>query len=280
VVLNLLFTQQANAAEGAHGPSLDLAFLRVTAQVTDTVHGPYSALTAACAACHRTHSAQGPSLMVTADDIELCLTCHNGTGSVYNSVEGVIQVNGKTAPSAAGPIALVSQGGPATSAHLIGNAFDAPGGPLSKSALACGDCHDPHGSPNFRMIRTDLTWNNVNTSIAFTATLAHAGTVSETVKYLSGSVTVCTACHIDYGQHSGGKFSDGTRHDVGVKVTSDYTPGNLPLENGKLVCLTCHYAHGTRVTNTAASGLGSTSTALKRQGNWSLCSQCHFDQPE
>ena len=218
--------------------------------------------------------------MVTADDIELCLTCHNGTGSIYNSVEGVIQVKGKTAPSAAGPLGLTSQGGPASSAHLVGSAFDAPGGPLNQSALTCSDCHDPHGSPNFRMIRTDLIRGSMSTTIAFTATVAHVGTVDESVKYLGGSISACTACHVDYAQHSGGKFSNGTRHDVNVKVTEDYTPGDLPLENGKLVCLTCHYAHGTRVTNTAASGLGSTSTALKRLGNWGVCSQCHFDQPQ
>ncbi len=242
-------------------------------------HGQYSALTTTCAACHRTHSAAGPALLISADETALCLTCHNGTGSAYNAALGEITIGGKTAPSAAGPLQLTSEGGSATSAHMLGTPFDIPGGPRATVPLTCDDCHDPHGNGNYRLLRSQMTWNDLMASTNFTATVAHRGTLQEKVTYKGGSNQLCTACHIDYGQHTGGQYSGGTRHVVNVTVDDKHFPADLPLENGKLVCLTCHYAHGTSVTNTTAGGGAQLSTALKRRGDWGVCSQCHFNQP-
>ena len=241
-------------------------------------HGPYSALTDACAACHRTHTAGGRALISSADEIQLCLTCHNGTGSIYNAALGEITAAGKSAPSSAGPLQLTSEDGPATSAHILGTPFDVPGGPRATVSITCEDCHDPHGNTNYRLLRNRMTWNDLNAAVNFTATVTRPGTLQEKVAYKGGSVQLCAACHVDYGRHTGGQFSGGVRHDVNVKVSDKYFPADLPLENGQLVCLTCHAAHGTRVINTAG-GSSSLSTALKRRGDWGVCSQCHFDRP-
>jgi predicted CXXCH cytochrome family protein len=257
-----------------------LSVLGVTQVAADeNPHGQYSALTSTCAACHRAHTSAGTPLLVSADEVTLCLTCHDGTGSTYNSASGEIRVDGKTKPSAAGPLQLTSAGGPATSAHMLGAPYDIPGGPKAKVPLTCGDCHDPHGNSNYRLLRSRLQWNGLNAAINFTATLVQRGTPQETVIYGGGSVQLCAACHVDYAQHAGGQFSGGTRHSVNVKVDDKHFSADLPLENGQVVCLTCHYAHGTRVTNTPGSGLDQMSTALKRRGDWGMCSQCHFDRP-
>ncbi|MBM2826761.1 MAG: hypothetical protein HW403_825 [Dehalococcoidia bacterium] len=54
-------------------------------------HGNYSATTAKCMACHRAHAAQASfRLLFAAVDTktQLCITCHNGTGSVLDVING------------------------------------------------------------------------------------------------------------------------------------------------------------------------------------------------
>jgi len=52
--------------------------------VTDTIHGPYSLTTDACAICHRTHAGQAPKLLKKGSQSSLCFTCHNGSSSNTN----------------------------------------------------------------------------------------------------------------------------------------------------------------------------------------------------
>lgn len=248
-------------------------------------HDPQGNMPGTCAACHRTHTAIGASLLVATTVRNLCDTCHEGyQGSEYDVEAGTINNNGANTPSLAGPF---STSGGATSAHLIDTARNplyVPGGPNATNlALSCVSCHNPHGTGNYRLFRSTVTWNGLNAGVPnFTATLNNR-LATETVTYLTGSQDACSACHPDYARRSGGSYSAGFRHRVGVDVpTSSYTPGSLPLEQqtatNRLVCLTCHYAHGTRVTNTAAGGRQSYSTALKRYPDSALCSGCHFNR--
>ena len=254
------------------------AFGTVRARANMGPHGNYSPTTDACAACHRTHTAVGPNLLKAKTPYELCMSCHDGTGSTYNVQDGVLEVAGRPA-SAAGPIVPVAQGGQATSSHVLTQTLTPPGGPSVSAGLTCTSCHDPHGSSNHRIFRETVTWTGVSVSVTFTATVNNPLTPGESVTYLSGSVQACAACHPDYALRSGGSYTKGTRHRVNVNVGAGYTPGTLPLESGKLVCLTCHYAHGTRVQNTAASGQALYSSVLKRRADSGVCSQCHFNAP-
>lgn len=247
-------------------------------------HGNYSDMTDVCAACHRTHTAVGPGLIVASTVRALCDTCHEGyQGSDYDVENGTIMNGGANTPSLAGPF---SASAGSTSSHLIEtprNPLYVPGGPSASSTpLTCVSCHSPHGSSNYRMFRSPIEWNGLNVDVPnFTATLINP-LGAETVTYQTGSVAACTACHTDYGQGDGGSYSDGHRHKVGVAVpTPSYTPGTLPLEqqvgSNQLVCLTCHYAHGTTVTNTPEGGREAYSTSLKRYGDAAMCSGCHFN---
>ena len=254
-------------------------------EASSNPHGSYSALTDVCAACHRTHSGNGPRIILSNNVRSLCDTCHQGyQGSSYDVEAGTIFNGGANSPSLAGPFNSSSG---ATSSHLIDtprNPLYVPGGPNATNlALSCASCHDPHGSPNYRMFRTTVTWNGLNVAVPnFTATLNNR-LATETVTYQTGSLDACSACHTDYIQRSGGSYSAGFRHRVGITVTtSSYTPGSLPLEQqtvtNRIVCLTCHYAHGTTVTNTAEGGRQGFSTALKRFTDSGVCSGCHFNK--
>ena len=129
-------------------------------------------------------------------------------------------------------------------------------------------------------------------------------TADETVKYISGMNQFCGACHTDYntstvtnqtgsGHALTGEYRSAYRHQVGMiwndavrgtSVITDTTkPNPLKFENvnvtagtGTVMCLTCHYAHGT--DDAFAGGTTSDltrSTALKRQVNMSVCETCH-----
>ena len=44
-------------------------------------HGDYTATTAACAGCHRAHTAVGGNLLVASSTYDLCVSCHGGSAT-------------------------------------------------------------------------------------------------------------------------------------------------------------------------------------------------------
>ncbi|MDI6811989.1 MAG: cytochrome c3 family protein [Desulfitobacteriaceae bacterium] len=122
--------------------------------------------------------------------------------------------------------------------------------------------------------------------------------VNEAVAYTGGVNQFCGACHTDYntstvagqtgsGHTLTGQYRSAYRHQVGmtwddaVRGTNVIAGSTLKFESvsgtqGKVMCLTCHYAHGT--DDAFAGGTTSDtgrSTALKRQVNMSVCETCH-----
>ncbi|MBS3899785.1 MAG: Ig-like domain-containing protein [Dethiobacter sp.] len=137
--------------------------------------------------------------------------------------------------------------------------------------------------------------------------LQNAGTSTETVVYRGGVVNFCTACHTGYLQRSTVDGSVYTRHanfehpvgsDINPAVVSGSVyapPAGFRLEQHgterRLVCLSCHFAHGTDVARMtrrdftapaypASSALIPTQTRLLRfgseaSGNREVCLVCH-----
>ena len=72
---------------------------------TQTRHGNYTEYTNACTACHGLHSSNSIRLLKGPSVTDLCITCHDGTGSKYDEVRGYVRLNdsGTTAFAAAGP---------------------------------------------------------------------------------------------------------------------------------------------------------------------------------
>ncbi|GAW93586.1 cytochrome c3 family protein [Calderihabitans maritimus] len=57
------------------------------------IHSQYTNDTDACASCHATHTAVGPSLLQWFNIYDTCMACHDGTVSTtYNVVKGTIKV--------------------------------------------------------------------------------------------------------------------------------------------------------------------------------------------
>jgi predicted CXXCH cytochrome family protein len=292
-------------------------------------HGGYGATTDACAGCHRAHTAAGPKLLVAASTWALCISCHGSgvTGASTNVVDGVYAAN----ISGGGPYTYTNaaragtgngtQGAPllgggftyyqnqnttnptaVTSIHNADNTTAAAWGNgavrgvttnLSGGALTCASCHDPHGSPNYRILKSTI--NGVAVSVVSQVASGTQNYTNESWP-ATGMSNVCAACHGAYHKTLAGQGSALDNGNYTHRIDMAYNYGgnvdpeatgfggyNLPLAGTNVVvCSTCHLSHGTAATMSgfANSGAlpGNTSTtdsALLRHANRGVCEVCH-----
>ncbi len=152
-------------------------------------HGPQPD----CAACHRAHVAPDPELLVAAEvDSSICVQCHNSGGG--------------EAPM---------------SAH---SNMDFLGATEAPFYLGCAECHDPHGSGNRAMIRSNIN----GLPIHFTSRTG-ADSFDDGFDDAQHD-SVCVACHTTTSHNSA--FSTdliGQGHNpVGTDCTSCHLHGNEP----------------------------------------------------
>jgi predicted CXXCH cytochrome family protein len=296
-------------------------------------HGGYDATTDACAGCHRAHTAVGPGLLVQTTTQALCLSCHGAGGSGADSdVVNGRWLEGRNATDTTGDAntainASLLGGGfttynsaATTSTHLSdGSALFAWGNGVNRGASAtlgagngldCASCHDPHGSTNYRIIKT--TVNSVAVAVAQVDDTPPTGKDYDTEQWGTGQSQLCAACHSSYHVSSAGSGSDaamvatgGYTHRVNMAYnylgnanpeTVGYTDAlavnvKVPLAetgtNNTVVCQTCHLPHGTSAAMTGFANGGPTGagtqpgnttaadSALLRLDNRGVCQACH-----
>jgi predicted CXXCH cytochrome family protein len=289
-------------------------------------HEYYTASTNLCAECHETHTASGPSLLKEQTITDMCLFCHDGSGSKYNELDGITGGPNPGDPvnqpilytTPAGPFGSVTQSRTwtgsitVTSSHPIGIPLSAaPGGDGNASTaiwnepLSCGSCHQPHNPSNYRLLKSDLPdATNVKVS-AFAKT--DPDNYQETVLYKSGMNDFCQGCHTDYMAGSGSGHTELTnkysttmgtrRHAIGVSPSGFWGKSlstTLPLEgtyqvtdpqygDNKIICLTCHKAHGTDMVYAenpeGNSYLLRQAPYITGNSNVDLCQNCHNIDP-
>ncbi len=128
---------------------------------------------------------------------------------------------------------------------------------------------------------------------------------AESVQYVSGMNTFCGACHTDYNtsgvvkphENLNGSYTSKTRHPVGFEKSTraklegrglKFEQGaNWASDEGVVMCLTCHYAHGVDQGDVWAKTAVDTgiaaynnpeiggSSKLKRLPNMATCEACH-----
>jgi predicted CXXCH cytochrome family protein len=316
-----------------------LAFLCLPAGVVlagGGPHGGYTPTTDACAGCHRAKTALGPRLLVQASTYALCVSCHGSAGAGANTnVEDGFYLATRDDSGADGNVGaantpdnaplsgggFVNYGGVAvTSSHDPTGATAAAWGnggvrgvtaDLSAGNLSCASCHDPHGSLNYRSMKS-----TVNGS-AVTAAQVDEGAAKDydTESWGAGISTICAACHGAYYQTAAGTGSDpgmvasggythridmpwngdaGTDPLIGMGTDNPETAGlggfTLPLaETGvdhTVVCMTCHLPHGTSATMAGLADpaydppgplapIAAGDSSLLRLDNRGVCQVCH-----
>jgi len=257
-------------------------------------HGDYTATTDACAGCHRAHTASAAKLLMATSTYDLCVSCHGSTASGANTnVDDGVFVSGRGGDEGTstsdGAALLGGQFANATSTHdptgVEGQAWGAGNerGVLAaiNENLDCASCHDPHGSPNYRIIKEEI--NGVTVAVAQSD--EGAGKNYGVVSWSAQQSNVCGACHNPY-QHSTADTTTGTfTHavDNSYSGSTSYTDGNgdtvsvSVAASNTLVCQTCHFPHGTAAAMTGyAAGAGPAGdSALLRKDNRGVCQACH-----
>jgi len=281
------------------------------------VHDNYMSNTNLCKTCHVTHNGETAELLNEPTASAVCLTCHQGlTNSKYDVIDGYTKTAGGITRSLGGAFANAGVAGDpwgglsTTSAHSIDEttAVSAPGGLNASKPMGCTTCHSAHGTGNYRMIKnTILQPIAANTSIPININVVAGAkaidqNAGETPVYISGIETLCQSCHSDYTASAGAGGSGlkvptrsqfGTpgmyRHPVNIAPADKGLTTLLPLEGSgdntdKMMCLTCHYAHGSTVKDTNIStvvaGDGAilvtkVSSNLKRLEGMKICQDCH-----
>lgn len=142
-----------------------------TAGAAGNPHSGFASNTDACAACHRAHTALSANLLMDAQGVGMCRSCHeNGTGAdtdvmngryVDSAAAGHEDWGTVGAKLLAGVYKTVDEvGGTATSSHIIGWLGTPPGADTTDQILMeCTSCHSPHPEPNAggRTLVADVT---------------------------------------------------------------------------------------------------------------------------
>jgi predicted CXXCH cytochrome family protein len=244
----------------------------------ESAHSNYSKNTDTCKGCHRTHYAVHEKLLSYSIIYELCISCHDGLGSKYNVLDGLVRTGSGAAHTTDSPAGAFRGG--ATSFHNVfleqggtelmapgntGGTFTNPNG--AKMTLTCTDCHSAHVVRNvtshFRLLKTEGSNTLVDAYAVYNSSTGEYKT-----NYRRYMNDFCSGCHAyyNYNEHALGHsiqpfnrpdYNNETtyRHptgiDIGPWLDARASTTKLPLEQHSsarnLSCITCHFAHGTTV---------------------------------
>ncbi len=339
---------------------LVMSFAAVGVASAGNPHNGTDALTDICAGCHRAHTAPGNRLTKAATNYDLCISCHNGTGSKVNVQDGKLQsAAGATGTNLGrlngGGFVYVAGTAASTSSHtarggadsgVSDQAWGAGSNPTGTSgtfsspsaSLNCSSCHDVHGTTMYRLLKynvgssTGISVAPGDTYLANTSySYASFGDDSTTAPYKetiatsnNGISAFCAGCHTNYkatAQFSGSTSTSAVesyRRRVDMDWNGSYTTITVgsdsynPAVNPKpdsagtkvetiplawdttqagstnypqyVMCLTCHFAHGTSNPGGSYQGqspmipgtsLPAGDTSLVRSAGRGVCQTCH-----
>jgi predicted CXXCH cytochrome family protein len=274
-----------------------------------------------CGACHRVHTAKAPRLL-KEDQVALCFSCHGaGAPGADNDVESGVGITGGTAGALRGggfEYALIGAGSPdiagksipvgasetTTSTHSVNSteqmvwgfgAIDGSTNLGKKITLSCGNCHDPHGNGNYRILRTtprglygkydpklpgaEVTIPDVEAGKAYEYTTANYWKTDDANApgFAVNIAGWCSTCHSRYPvDHGGSTYS-------GDPVYSYRHTSNQEAGTGKRTCVQCHVSHGSNAAMGATSEsvtfpdgtAGGADSRLLRADSRGVCQMCH-----
>lgn len=167
----------------------------------DAIHGPYTLTTDACGACHRAHTAEGPSLTTQPPpQYGLCVSCHDGSGgpSAANVKDryAAVPTNDPTTRS-------YYQHDPTQVAGHTSAETDVLAGTVNRHA-ECSDCHSPHRASASPDASPDPAgWTSSGrlagaTGVAVTNAAAGSAPSYSPVPAIATEYQLCLKCHSGY----------------------------------------------------------------------------------
>ncbi len=321
VALTLAGAGVAQAAAGPHGPYTSTSDGCAGCHRTHTAASPKLLIntnTGLCLTCHGTAATGAETNVVDGVYEGTTLGTQNAglTGGGFTNAHQDTALTG-TATSGATTSVHAVQGTPGySSTATMWGAGSLNSGAGSAFDLYCTSCHDPHGNNNYRMIKTLV--NGVPVTVTPTDESSKSYTTASYYKPTAGTGQweisgFCAACHTRYqatasgsGETDSGDSIFAYRHRNDAASGSALNgltysfPANLALpvssvnggtptaspDNRSMVCLTCHYSHGTRATMGFTSGSvawpgggsspnGNSRSSLLRLDNRGVCENCH-----
>ncbi len=277
-----------------------------------------------CSDCHTMHYSEGampPSssdmggpfnqLLLKATTNKICLFCHDGTDVRAPDVLAPVTMYAGSGDEHSGGGFFEFSGGTASMRghDLDVVAISVPLSDLTNVTLSCASCHDPHGTENFRNLKTApaggtgtkiLLGVDVFTAQSPTDPPSQSGSIAaykeSNVGYVSATSAWCRECHnkghgkdmversIPKKDHwssgTGAGFGAATGDGVeGIPRIRFQSPGEADYQGARTVsrsnqgiCESCHFAHG----GPYLSGLVWPYRDLPAQADTnSGCYQCH-----
>lgn len=260
-------------------------------------HSRYTIQSQECATCHRTHRSPGVSLLAQSREVDLCYSCHNGTGSQY-----VVDREFSSAAPSRHPVPAGANAG----------------------AMVCTDCHNPHldyaatdqGGNRLYPKLLEVTRNGIrhkgneicyachgagSTRVGGDHETAFAGSSHNSLlpDPPSGTQIKCSACHQPHSASSEGLkiykeenacfqchypgTSSAIAPDIWDRLYSSSDADNRhgileadqQLRGSKIECVNCHNPHGATAANKTVNP-DSPAPGNRWEGTVSqLCLACH-----
>jgi predicted CXXCH cytochrome family protein len=193
-----------------------------------TPHALVNTLTSdACAACHGTHTAQGPTLNREASPIAtVCFTCHDGTGA---NADVATQLSGAT-PNDPATDSWYQHPATATDTSHLSDQDAQEFADVTNRHAECADCHQPHLSDDSKTAVTPLGWTASGaiagaSGVAVTNGAANAVPVFAWQKTSSLEYQLCFKCHSGYTGLTGWNTTSPSRSQLDKAV--ELNPANL-----------------------------------------------------
>ena len=299
----LLLQEVEFLCESCHGNSALGSVLNVMAGTNEADGG---ALRAGGFETARINTADSSLPISTVGTAESGAQCRNG---IDDDADGVIDDGCPVtigALAAAGAEPTQSRHSTDGTAQTIwGNgAISAVSNPgLAGNPLSCGECHDPHGNGNYRILRSvpsgsggagytvpDTYPKVYTTSNYFNMTFTGSTTTDNILKDTSAW---CAQCHTRYlAARRAPLPANASREDSGDAIFKfRHTSAGLSTSSGGVTsnvnraCITCHAVHGSNSTAGAYSGAvpdpdgtagsGSANNKLLKMNNRGMCQKCH-----
>ena len=287
-------------------------------------HASAGIVTDTCAGCHRAHTAQAPGLLKEAQT-SLCYACHGSgaPGSAEDVVNGVGYGGGSSGALRGGgfqfalidsdnpsghdsggviPVLSVGEGEEETSTHSVDSSeqtawgFGAISGEVNYGetvSLSCGNCHDPHGNGNYRILRSTpkgvyhYPEHGPEVAIPDTATKVYTTENywrSDDVNALGFAENIaawCSICHTRYSaDHEGSTYSGDPVYSYRHTSDDDRQGG------GRRTCIQCHVSHGSNASMGTRSNevpspdgsLAAGDSRLLRVDSRGVCKLCHEEK--